>query len=118
MTDLTSSLLSPPTEGSGPLTVFAPTNRAFERLEAALGQSLDTVPREIISRILNYHIYDGRLFSNKLEDGIITSINDLGALVNNDGSSITVNEESLVLDADILTSNGVVHVIDDGTCVS
>lgn len=102
-------------EGPGPLTVFAPTNTAFERLEDALGIAIEDVPTDVISRILEYHIYEGRLFSKKLEDGIIISINELGALVANDGSTITVNTESLVLDADILTSNGVVHVIDDGT---
>ena len=84
-------------------------------MEAAIGLPIEDVPQGVIERILEYHVYTERLFSRKLTDGIIISSNDLGALVANDGSTITINTESLVLDADILASNGVVHVIDDGT---
>lgn len=101
-------------------TVFAPTNAAFEALpEGVLDMALaDT---ELLTRILTYHVVEGTVTSDQLSDMMAPSMemsavgadlegSELDIAVADDGS-VTVNGVS-VITADILATNGVIHVID------
>jgi len=105
--DLVSTL-----QGDGPFTVFAPTDQAFTDAGIDLN-SFDT-PEEIdtLKDILLYHVVSGSVLSTDLTDGMAaTAINtdDLTFSVNADG--VKVNDAS-VSSADVIASNGVIHVID------
>ena len=109
--DLVSTL-----SGTGPFTVFVPTNEAFENLASGLLEKL-IMPenKDILTKILTYHVVSG--------------INDAAAVLELDGESVdTVEGESIQIDivnnmvvlndsanvikADVMASNGVIHAID------
>ena len=86
------------------LTVFAPTNAAFEAFLAQFPQyeSLDDVPDQVLLTILQYHLVDGERFS-----GAVT-----GELETLQGESIVAeNVAPALVTTDINASNGVAHVI-------
>jgi len=97
------------------LTVFAPTDAAFNTLLGSLNmQSIDEVPLADLVAILKHHIVGARVFSTDLTDGAVTTLNgDLTISATNgtitDGSGGTAN---LTSSLNILGTNGVVHVID------
>ncbi|KAH6693939.1 beta-Ig-H3/Fasciclin [Plectosphaerella plurivora] len=89
------------------ITVFAPTNEAF----AALG-SLDGVTEEDLASILTYHVVAGTVaYSSTLQDGTVETLNGESLQISIRDGSVFVNDAQVVV-ADVLISNGVVHVID------
>lgn len=101
--------------GPGPLTLFAPTNAAWNKLEDALGLTVEDLPLDVVFQLLSYHVYQPQLLSTDLTDGIITSPDGLGLLVDVSPDGILLNGESDVVGADNLASNGVVHLVGNGT---
>lgn len=93
------------------VTIFAPSNEAFQNIGSALG-NLST---EQISDILTYHVVNGTVgYSSGLENG--TQL----ATVNGANLTITLQEDggvfvnnARVITSDVLIANGVVHVIDE-----
>lgn len=112
--------------GTGPFTVFAPDNAAFEKIPAATLQSLLTpAMKDDLTKVLTYHVVAGRLTAADLTaqaqaNGGRVELDTVqgGKLtvnVNADGS-VTLTDAaggtSRVSQADVLQSNGVVHVVD------
>ncbi len=112
--------------GPGPFTVFAPDNAAFEKVPAATREALMApAGKADLTRILTYHVVPGRLTAADLATQAqanggrveLTTVQGaaLTAVANPDGS-ITLTDAkggtSRVTQADVLQSNGVVHVID------
>lgn len=91
----------------GSLTVFAPTNAAFDDASAVV-ESLDA---EGVRDVLLYHVVDTGtpVLSTDLSDGDVPTLN--GADVTIDTAGPTVNGAAIG-PADIHVTNGVVHVID------
>ena len=97
--------------GDGPFTVFAPTDAAFAALPAGTIPALLADPTGALTDILKYHVLAGSVKSTALSNGmtattllgknITVTINANGVFINN--AKVTV--------ADIMTDNGVVHVI-------
>lgn len=99
-------------KGSGPFTVFAPTDEAFAALpEGTVETLLKPENRDQLTRILTYHVVPGKVMSSDLSDGMkaATVMGD-EVTVSLDGS-VKING-AMVTAADIETSNGVIHVID------
>ncbi|MCA9889642.1 MAG: fasciclin domain-containing protein [Anaerolineae bacterium] len=98
----------------GPFTVFAPTNQAFLALVAEMGVDPATVMADpdALTGILLYHVANGELTSDTLEDGaeIVTLAGETIAV--SVGDSVVLNDSATVTTADIAASNGIVHVID------
>jgi len=94
--------------GPGPLTVFAPTDAAFSKLPAGTVDSLlAPAGLETLKRILTHHVVSGRVLStNLLPVGQATTL--AGTTV---PFGLRVGEANVVK-ADLLCSNGVIHVID------
>ncbi len=107
--DLVSTL-----SGTGNFTVFAPTDAAFTALLGVIGQDdLDDIPEDVLRRVLEYHVISGNaLLSTDLSDGQ-TAATVLGddVTVNITSSAVAINNAN-VTTADVLASNGVVHIID------
>ena len=111
--------------GPGPFTVFAPTNEAFEKIPAATRTSLmEPAQKQALGDILKYHVVSGNLdaaaLTQQIEAGngtaTLTTVNGakLTAKKMGDGIQLTdaAGKTSMVTQADVRQSNGVVHVID------
>jgi uncharacterized surface protein with fasciclin (FAS1) repeats len=106
--------------GEGPFTVFAPTNAAFDLLpEGALDDLLLPENQDLLIDIVSFHAYDGELRAADviaLGGTAATMLNDKDLRIDViDGSvilSFEGNREALVIETDILATNGVIHVID------
>ena len=98
--------------GSGPLTVFAPTDAAFEALPAGtLETLLKPENADQLRNILKYHVTTSGLGADQLSDGqVLGMANGKKTEIQKDGDALTINGANVV--ASITASNGVVHVID------
>ncbi|HZI44973.1 MAG TPA: fasciclin domain-containing protein, partial [Ilumatobacter sp.] len=94
---------------AGPLTLFAPTDEAFEELSADTNARLRSEP-ELLSLLLGHHVADGLYFAADLASEPITMVDDHVLTVDADGSTILV-EDVPIVDPDLRTGNGVVHVV-------
>ncbi|MHA7872251.1 MAG: fasciclin domain-containing protein [Hyphococcus sp.] len=99
--------------GEGPFTVFAPTDDAFAALpEGTVESLLQPENKDQLVSILTYHVVAGKTKSKDLAGQTLSVATVNGADVNIDGTDgVTVNGANVV-QADIWTSNGVIHVID------
>ncbi len=98
--------------GAGAFTLFAPTDDAFAALPDGLVELLLTDPTGILTDILLYHAIDGIVLSSDLSDGqMAMTINGQDVTVSIDGGDVLINNAQVTV-ADIVTVNGVVHVVD------
>lgn len=104
--------------GPGPFTVFAPDNAAFEALPAGTVDTLlEPANREQLTTVLTYHVVPAALTSADLTNGTtLTTVEGSPLTVGVSGGTVTITDEqgnaATVTQADVLQSNGVVHVID------
>ena len=105
--------LSGALSGTDTLTLFAPTDAAFETLATALAVEVtDLLALPNLGEILQYHVVAGAALSTDLSDGqeVATLLGEtVTVTITADG--VFINDAQVVV-ADILTDNGVVHVID------
>ena len=103
------------------LTVFAPTNDAFEAALTALGITAEELlaDTETLTSILTYHVLGETANSADLaaagtEEITVTTLNgeDLTVIVGDGGSVSFAGQTATVVAADVEGSNGVIHVID------
>lgn len=96
--------------GEGPFTVFAPTDEAFAALpEGTVEALLNDIPA--LTAVLTYHVVPGAVMSGDLSDGMMATTVQGSDITIGVGDSVTVNDATVVI-ADIETSNGVIHAID------
>ena len=112
-------------KGSGPFTVFAPTNEAFAKLSAG---TVDTLlkpeNKEMLTKILTYHVVAGRLSAAQLKklvkagDGsaMLKTVEGGSLTATMDGADLVLKDEkgmeAHITIANVFQSNGVIHVID------
>jgi uncharacterized surface protein with fasciclin (FAS1) repeats len=112
-------------EGPGPFTVFAPTDDAFAKLPAGtVDNLLKPENHDTLVKILTYHVVPGKITSKELikmikkgggtysaktvEGGSLTFTLDMGKVKITDDKG----GSAYVITADVIQSNGVIHVID------
>ncbi|NTW24392.1 MAG: fasciclin domain-containing protein [Lentimicrobium sp.] len=99
---------------TGPFTVFAPTNAAFNALFAALGVSgIDNLTAEQLTPILLYHVVSGNVLASQVSTGAVPTLkagSSINIVANTTG--VKLNSNSNVVATDVQGSNGVIHVID------
>lgn len=99
--------------GAGPFTVFAPTNDAFNKLPAGtVDNLLKPEMKNDLTKVLTYHVVSGSYRAADLKDGqklktvqgqeLTVSVKDGKVMI--DGATVTI--------PDVISSNGVTHVID------
>jgi uncharacterized surface protein with fasciclin (FAS1) repeats len=100
-------------KSDGPFTVFAPTDAAFAALPSGTVESL-LLPenKDQLVAILTYHVVPGAITSDQLAGQRLSVATVNGAEVHIDGREGVKVEDSNVTAADIIASNGVIHVID------
>src|SRR3954468_286893 len=99
-------------EGAGPYTVFAPTDAAFAALPAGTLDGLLKDPAAL-KKVLLYHVVSGAVTSDKVV-GLTSAMSVEGspiAIAVKDGG-VYLNDSAKVVTPDVMTSNGVIHVID------
>ncbi|MBT8445269.1 MAG: fasciclin domain-containing protein, partial [Gammaproteobacteria bacterium] len=100
-------------KGEGPLTVFAPTDDAFAALpDGTVENLLKPENKAQLQAVLLYHVVSGKIMAADIGSGAQPATLQ-GATINVVGSSsgVTVNGANVVA-ADVMASNGVIHVID------
>ncbi len=98
-------------QGEGPFTVFAPTDAAFAALpEGLLEKLLDPANLDVLVKILTYHVVSGTVLSSEITAGDVATVEGQNITLATDGG-VTVNGAKVLI-ADVLASNGVIHVID------
>lgn len=103
--------------GTGPFTVFAPTNAAFAALLVELNAtSLSDIPAATLEAVLTYHVASGNVLAGTLTEGqVVTSLQSGTFTIGlSGGAKITdgAGRISNIIATDIQGSNGVVHAID------
>jgi uncharacterized surface protein with fasciclin (FAS1) repeats len=99
--------------GPGPFTVFAPTNSAFISLpKGALDGLMKPESKEKLKGVLTYHVIQGRLLASDLKDGQqLTTMNGEKVTVSVKDSKVMINGATVQI-PDVISSNGVTHLID------
>ncbi|NQW49901.1 MAG: fasciclin domain-containing protein [Rhodospirillales bacterium] len=101
-------------KGSGPFTVFAPTDEAFKKLPPGTVENLLKPENKAqLVKILTYHVLPGKVMSSALAGKKTDAKTVQGEMVMVDASmgGVTVNGAKVVT-ADVAADNGVIHVID------
>jgi len=103
--------------GTGTFTVFAPNNEAFTSF--LNGIALDDVSIDVLEQLLLNHVLNTRVESESLSTGYVknlaeesTTSANISMYINTADGQVVVNGESTVTQADIMTDNGVIHVVD------
>ena len=102
--------LSETLSGTGPFTVFAPTNDAFKAVPEKTMAEL-AANKEQLKRMLTYHVVPAKSAAADVKPGNMKTVNGANVAVARSATFVTV-EEALVTGADKTATNGVVHVID------
>jgi len=97
-------------KGTGPFTVFAPTDAAFakipkDKLEALIANKTQ------LTAVLTYHVVPGKVMSTDLKNGMMVKTVQGENLTISTINGAMVNDAKIV-QADIVTKNGVIHAID------
>jgi uncharacterized surface protein with fasciclin (FAS1) repeats len=97
---------------AGPFTVFAPTNAAFDKLpKGTVEDLLKPERKEALQNILQYHVSVAVFKPESFYDGqVIGQVNGDNVKIGVKNGKVTVNGANII--ASILTSNGIIHVID------
>lgn len=99
------------TLGSEELTVFAPTNAAFE----AIADVIPDLTNEDLEQIVLYHLLAGTVLSEEIvSDGLTdyTTLQGERAFIQASAAGVNINNYADVVEADLTASNGVIHAID------
>lgn len=97
-------------DGSSPFTLFAPTDEAFAQLPEVVVQGLIANP-QALSQVLQYHATRGLYTAADLRVVAPATLNNRLWTINPTGDSLLVNDAN-VIQADMMATNGVIHVID------
>ena len=95
----------------GPFTVFAPTDDAFAKLPLDVLHAVQDNP-ELLTTVLTYHVVPGALMVADLEPGPLETVAGIELTVSKDGDTTYINGNPIAA-ADVVASNGVVHVMGD-----
>ena len=96
-------------KGTGPFTVFAPTDKAFAKIPKATLDGL-LADKAALAKVLTYHVVPGKVMAKDVKAGKVKTVQ---------GQEITVTtsmgvmvDQSKVVATDVAASNGVIHAID------
>ncbi|OYU44565.1 MAG: fasciclin [Burkholderiales bacterium PBB4] len=98
-------------KGTGPFTVFAPTNDAFKAVPAKTMEALGK-DAAALKGVLTYHVIAAQVMAADVKNGKVKTVNGADLELSKAGDFVTVGENAIVTRANVAASNGVVHVID------
>ncbi|SMD42647.1 Uncaracterized surface protein containing fasciclin (FAS1) repeats [Aquiflexum balticum DSM 16537] len=99
--------------GTGPFTVFAPTNAAFAALpDGTVANLLKPESKDQLTSVLTYHVVSGNVMAADLSDGqVVKTLNGQDLTVSIKDGKVMINGATVTA-ADLAGSNGVIHVVD------
>lgn len=110
-TALTEADLVETLKGEGPFTVFAPTDDAFAKLPEGTVEAL-LKDKEALTNILLYHVVSGKVTSGEVVKlSSATTLAEKDVQIKVEDGKVFIND-SQVTTADVMASNGVIHIID------
>lgn len=100
-------------KGPGPFTVFAPTDAAFAALPAGtVDNLLKPENKDQLVALLTYHVVPGRVLAARVAKmDSATTVNGASVDIRTKGGKVMVDKANVVK-ADVIASNGVIHVVD------
>ena len=96
--------------GTGPYTVFAPSDEAFKALPAKTLADL-AADKELLKSVLSYHVIAGKVTAAEIQNASVKTVQCASLTVAKAGTFVTA-DDAVVQQADVAASNGVIHVID------
>ena len=98
-------------KSAGPFTVFAPTNDAFKAVPA---KTLEALGKDAVALrgVLTYHVLASKVMAADVKNGKVKTVHGADLELSKAGDFVTVGESAIVSKANVIASNGVVHVID------
>ena len=100
-------------KGQGPLTVFAPTDEAFNKLPAGTIENLlKPENKDKLIAVLTYHVVPGRVTASEVVNLDSAKTINGGSLKTSAREGKVMVDDARVTATDIMASNGVIHVID------
>ena len=98
---------------TGPYTVFAPSDTAFEKLDKGVMENLLKPENKTkLADFLNYHVVLGKIYFKDFKDGdTLKTVNGKELLVHVKNGEVTINDAKLKSN-DTKISNGVIHSLD------
>ncbi len=97
-------------KGKGPFTVFAPTDAAFAKLPPGTVEGL-LKDKEKLKAVLTYHVVAGKVMAKDVKTGDAKSVQGSMIALKAEGGKVMVNDANVTA-ADVVASNGVIHIID------
>jgi len=107
---VTSAGLTNDLQGAGPFTVFAPNNDAFKAVKPATMADLAKNPAKL-KDLLTYHVVPTLAMAKDVKNSTVKALNGEPLALSKAGDFVTV-ENAAVVQADVLASNGVIHIVD------
>jgi uncharacterized surface protein with fasciclin (FAS1) repeats len=96
--------------GPGSFTVFAPSNEAFKAVPQKVMDELAADPAKL-KDVLTYHVIPAKVMSSEVKNSSVKSVEGANLALSKAGTFVTV-EDAVVLTADQVATNGVVHIVD------
>ncbi len=96
--------------GTGPFTVFAPTNEAFAKVPKDVLDKL-LANKEALTKVLTYHVLPGAVEAADVKPGNVTTVEGSTAAISQADGKLKINDATIIA-TDVMASNGVIHVID------
>ena len=97
-------------KGEGPFTVFAPTDEAFAAVPAETLAALGA-DKALLTKVLTYHVVPGKVMAADIAAGDVATVAGPTVKLSIVDGKVMVNDATVVT-ADVVASNGVIHVID------
>lgn len=107
---IASAGLSADLQGPGPFTVFAPNNDAFKAVKPATMEDLAKHPAKL-KDLLTYHVVPTLALAKDVKNSTVKALNGDPLALSKAGDFVTV-ENAAVVQADLITTNGVIHIVD------
>jgi len=99
-------------QSEGPFTVFAPTDEAFADIQDDVDELLQSENKEKLAKVLTYHVVSGAVMAADLVDGQeLTTVQGGKLKVSIEDGEVMVGD-AIVTTADVIASNGVIHIVD------
>ncbi len=98
--------------GSGPFTLFAPNDQAFEKIPKATRKKLlDPKNKAVLQKILKYHLLSVEVAAKDVKTGSVATVEGNKIKIVVDKNGVKINGAKTIK-TDIKASNGVIHTID------
>jgi len=107
---LTAAGLIDTLKGPGPFTVFAPNDAAFAKIPADQLNAL-LADKAALTKVLTYHVVPGKVMAADVKSGKVKTVQGQSLNIKASRKGVKVNDAN-VIKTDVMSSNGVIHVID------